>query len=172
MVWERKRRRFNEKNPDEKSDNDKQSDEQINNMSTVNSINESTPEVQGPTDDNEKNESRKAWTMEMLMNGGDISTNSTNGEESMSDTERMFLYARAVHSNNSIQYHMHQMMERQRVIDEYRNMMMEGTDLIPLESNQYRTHPVIISQIINMIETDNFWHHRTFESVMSDLQNM
>ena len=90
----------------------------------------------------------------------------------MSDSERMFLYARAVHSNNSLRYHMHQMMERQRVIDEYRNMMTEGIDLIPLELNLYRNHPVIISQIINMIETDNFWHYRTFESVMSDLWNM
>ena len=156
MVLERKRKRFNEKNPDKKSDDDKQCDTQINDMTTVNSINKSTPEVQGPTDDNEKNESRKAWTMEMLMNGGDISTNSTSGEESMSDAERMFLYARAVHSNNSLRYHMHQMMERQRVINEYRNMTMEGMDLIPLESNLYRNHPVIISQIINMIETDNF----------------
>ena len=67
---------------------------------------------------------------------------------------------------------MHQMMERQRVIDEYRNMTMEGMDLIPLESNLYRNHPVIISQIINMIETDNVWHYRTLESVMSDLRNM
>ena len=141
-------------------------------MNTVNSINESTPEMQGPTDDNEKNESRKAWTMEMLMNGGDISTNLTSGEESMSDAERMFLYARAVHSNNSLRYHMHQMMERQRVIDEYRNMTMEGMDLIPLESNLYRNHPVIISQIINMFETDNFWHYRTFESVMNGLRNI
>ena len=172
VVLERKRRRFNEKNPDEKSDDDNQSDAQINEMSTVNSINESTSEMQGPTDDNEKNELRKAWTMEMLMNGGDISTNSTSGEESMSDVERMFLYARAVHSNNSLQYHMHQMMEQQRVIDEYRNMTMEGMDLIPLESDLHRNHLVFISQIINMIETDNFWHRRTFESVMSDLWNM
>ena len=123
MVLERKRRRFNEKNPDEKSDD------------------EGTPEVQGPTDDDKKNESRKAWTMEKLMNGGDISTNTTSEEESMSEAERMFLYARVVHSNNSLQYHMHQMMERQRVIDEYRNMTMEGLDLIPLESDQYRNHP-------------------------------
>ena len=84
----------------------------------------------------------------------------------------MFLYARAVHSNNSLQYHMHQMMEQQIVIDEYRSMTMEGMDLIPLESNLYRTHSVIISQIINMIEADNIWHYRTFESVMSDLRNM
>ena len=98
--------------------------------------------------------------------------NTTNEETLMSDDERMFLYARAVHSNHSIQYHMHQIMERQRVIDEYRNMTMEGMDLIPLESDLHRNHPVIISQIINMIETDNFWHCRTFESVMSDLRNM
>ena len=172
VVLEMERRRFNEKNPGEKSDNDNQSDAHINKMSTVNSINESTSEVQGPTDDNEKKESRKAWTMEMLMNGSDNSMNMTSEEESMSDAERMFLYARAVHSNHSIQYHMHQIMERQRVIDECRNMTMEGMDLISLESNLHRIHPVTISQIINMIKSDNFWHRRTFESVMSDLRNM
>ena len=172
VILERKRRRFNKKNPDEKSDNNNQSDAQIDKMSTVNSINESTSEVQGPTDDDKKNESRKAWTMEMLMNDGDISTTTMNEETSMSDDERMFLYARAVHSNHSIQYNMHQIMERQRVIDEYRNMTMEGMDLIPLESNLHKYHPVIISQIINMIESDNFWHCKTFESVMSNLRNM
>ena len=51
-------------------------------------------------------------------------------------------------------------------------MMMEGMDLIPLESNLHKYDPVIISQIINMIETDSFWHRKTFESVMSDLQNL
>ena len=106
------------------------------------------------------------------MNNGDISTNMTNEEESMSDDEKMFLYARAVHSNHSIQYHMHQIMEQQRVVNKYRNMMMEGMDLIPLESNLHKYNPVFISQIINMIESDNFWHRKTFESVMSDLQNM
>ena len=45
-------------------------------------------------------------------------------------------------------------------------------DLIPLESNLHKFHPVIISQIINMIKSDNFWHRKTFESVMSDLRNM
>ena len=63
-------------------------------------------------------------------------------------------------------------MERQRVVDEYRNMTMEGMDLIPLESNLHKFHPVIISQIINMIESDNFWHRKTFESVVSNLWNM
>ena len=108
----------------------------------------------------------------MLTSDGDISANTTNEVELMSDDEKMFLYARAVHSNHSIQYHMHQIMERQRVVNEYRNMMMEGMDLIPLESNLHKFNPVIISQIINMIESDNFWHRKTFESVMSDLRNM
>ena len=51
-------------------------------------------------------------------------------------------------------------------------MTMEGLDLIPLESNLHQYHLVIISQIINMIESDNFWHRKTFESVMSNLRNM
>ena len=51
------------------------------------------------------------------MNDSDISMDMTNEEESMSDDEKMFLYASAVHSNHSIQYHMHQLMEQQRVVD-------------------------------------------------------
>ena len=172
VILERKRRHLSENDPDKKSEDYNQSDAPINEMSRVNSINESILEVQGPTDDNNKNESQKTWTMEMLMNSGDISANMMNEEASMSDDKRMFLYARAVHSNHSIQYHMHQIMERQRVIDKYRNMTMEGMDLIPLESNLHKFHLVIISQIINMIESDYFCHRRTFESVMSDLRNM
>ena len=63
-------------------------------------------------------------------------------------------------------------MEQQRVVNEYRNMTMEGMDLIPLQSNLHKFNPVIISQIINMIKSDNFWHCKTFESVMSNLWNM
>ena len=51
-------------------------------------------------------------------------------------------------------------------------MTMEGRNLIPLESNLHKYDLVIISQIINMIEADNFWHRKTFESIMSDLWNM
>ena len=172
VILERKKRQLNNNNPEEKTDNNNQYEAPINEKSTENSINELTPVAQGPTEDDNKNESRKAWTMEMLMNGGDNSANTTSEEESMSDDERMFLYARAVHSNHSIQYHKHQIMERQRVIDEYKNMTMEGMDLIPLESNLHQYHLVIISQIINMIESDNFCHRKTFESVMSNLRNM
>ena len=172
MILERKRRRFNKNNPGKKPDSDSQSDAPISKKSTVNSINKSTLVAQGPADDDDKNESQKAWTIEMLMNDGDILMNMRNEEESMSEDEKKFLYARVVHSNHLIQYHMHQIIERQRVVDEYRNMMMEGMNLIPLESNLHKYDPVIISQIINMIETDNFWHRKMFESVMSDLWNM
>ena len=68
----------------------------------------------------------------MLTNDGNILTNTTNEEESMSEDEKKFPYATAVHSNHLVQYHMHQIMERQRVVDEYRNMTMEGMNLIPL----------------------------------------
>ena len=172
VILERKKKRFSNNDPEEKTDDSNQCDTPISEKGTKNSINELTPVAQGPTEDDNKNESRKAWTMEMLMNSFDNSANMTSEEESMSDNERMFLYARAVHSNHSIQYHVHQIMERQKVIDEYRNMMMEGLDLIPLESNLHQYHPVIIAQIINMIESDNFCHHKTFESVKSNLWNM
>ena len=111
MMLERKRRRLNENNPNKKSDDNDQSDTPISKRSTVNSINKSTSEVQGPADDDNKNESQKEQTMEMLMNDGDISTNTTNEEVLMSDDGKMFLYARVVHSNHSIQYHMHQRLE-------------------------------------------------------------
>ena len=81
MILERKRRRLNENNPEKKSDNYNQSDTPISKRSTVNSINKSASVVQGPADDDNENESRKAWTMEMLMNDGDISTNTMNEEE-------------------------------------------------------------------------------------------
>ena len=79
-MLERKRRRLNENSPDKKSDDNDQSDAPINKRSTVNSIDKSTSEVQGPVDDDNKNELRKAWMMEMLMNDGDISMNMMNEE--------------------------------------------------------------------------------------------
>ena len=88
VMLERKRRRLNENNPDKKSDSDSQIDTPISEKSTVNSINKSTSMVQGPADDDDKNELRKAWTMEMLMNSGNILMNTRNEEESMSEDER------------------------------------------------------------------------------------
>ena len=81
MILERKRRRFHENNPDKKQDGGSQSDAPLNNKSTVNSINKSTMITQGPADDDDENESRKAWTMEMLTNDRNISMNMRNEEE-------------------------------------------------------------------------------------------
>ena len=67
--------------------------------------------AQGPADDDNKNELRKVWTMEMLMNNSNISMSMMNEQESISEDDKKFLYARAVHSNHSIQYHMHQIIE-------------------------------------------------------------
>ena len=114
--------------------------------------------VQGPTGDDDKNKSWKAWTMEMLMSDGNISMTTTNRPEQVSEEYKKFLYARATHLNHVIQYHMQQIIERQKVVDEYRSMMMEGMGLIPLESNLYKNDLVVISQTIQMIEVDNFWH--------------
>ena len=93
VILERKRRCLNENDLDKKSDEYNQNDAPINKRSTVNSINKSTSEEQGPTDDDNKNESRKVWTMEMLTNDGRFSANTMNEVELMSDNEKMLLYA-------------------------------------------------------------------------------
>ena len=81
------------------------SDTSINENHTENTFN-NIMVVQGPIDDNDENKSRKAWTMEMLMNDGNISMSMTKEPEQVSEGDKKFLYARAVHSNHSIQYHM------------------------------------------------------------------
>ena len=46
--------------------------------------------------------------------------------------------------------------KRQRVIDEYRAMMDDGREMIPLDSNLHQSDPVIIQHIMQMIDTDIF----------------
>ena len=46
---------------------------------------------------------------------------------------------------------------------------MEGMGLTPLELNLHKCDPVIISQIMQMIEVDNFWHQKTFGAVLTNL---
>ena len=67
---------------------------------------------------------------------------------------------------------MHQIIERQKVVEEYKRMTMEGMELTPFESNLHKYDLVIISQIIQMIKTDISFHYKTFESVLSSLWNM
>ena len=169
VSLEKKSRRLNETMPNKNVHDVSQSDISLNEKSTGNTFDNVATVVKGPTGDDDENESRKAWTMEMLMNDGNISMTMTNGSEQASEDYKKFLYTRATHSNHVIQYHMQQIIERQKVVDKYRSMMMEGMSLIPLESNLYKNDPVVISQTIQMIEVDNFWHLKTFEAVLTDL---
>ena len=70
--------------------------------------------------------------MELLTNDGDILTSIMNEPEQVSEEDKKFLYARAEHSNHSIQYHMQQIIKQQKVVDEYRSMTMERMGLITL----------------------------------------
>ena len=98
--------------PGENIHNVSQSDVLLNENPRGNTFNNKVTLVQGPTGDDDEIELQKAWTMEMLMNDGDISMTTTNGSEQASEDYKKFLYARATHSNHAIQYHMQQIMER------------------------------------------------------------
>ena len=84
------------------------------------------------------------------------SMTTTSGLEQANRDYKKFLYARVTHSNHAIQYHMQQIMERQEVVNEYRSTMVEGMDLIPLESNSCKSDLVVISHTIQRIEADKF----------------
>ena len=73
------------------------------------------------------------------MNDGNISTINTEELTQIEDCNKQFLYARAVHANHMIQYHKSEILERQRVVDEYRIMADEGRELIALESDLHRS---------------------------------
>ena len=103
------------------------------------------------------------------MNNNNISTTMTNRSEQVSRDYKKFLYARVTHSNHAIQDHLQQIIERQKVLIKYRSMMVEGIDLIPLESNSYKSDPVVISHTIQMIEVYNFQHLKLFVAVLTDL---
>ena len=60
--------------------------------------------------------------------------------------------------------------ERQRVIDEYRAMMDDGREMIPLDSDPHQSDPVIIQHIMQMIDTDIFWYGETFRQVITELR--
>ena len=66
LLLERKRRQLNEIVPNEKEHDISQSDTLLNENRTESSFNNVTMVVQGPTDDDDKNELWKAWAMEIL----------------------------------------------------------------------------------------------------------
>ena len=96
----------------------------------------------------------------------------TEEQAQTEDRNKQFLYARAVHANHMIQYHMNEISECQRVVEEYRFMADEGWEMIPLESDKYRSDPVIIQHTIKMIDTDIHWHEQTFWEIIMELQKI
>ena len=64
------------------------------------------------------------------MMDGNISTTEADEEEWIEESNKKFLYARAVHSNHMIQHHMHQILEHQRVVNEYRSMANGEREMI------------------------------------------
>ena len=92
------------------------------------------------------------------MINGDISMMETQELEQVEDNNKKFLYARVVHENHMIQHHMHEILERQRVVDKYRTMADGERDMILLESDQYKNDLVINRHIMQMINADIFWY--------------
>ena len=82
------------------------------------------------------------------------------------------VYARAVHANHMIQYHMHEISKRQRVVDEYRFMADKGRETIPLESDKFESDLVVNQHIMQMIDTDMHWYEQTFREITMDLQKI
>ena len=125
VSLEKKRRQLNETMPNENVHDVSQSDVSLNENPTGNTFNNAVTVVQGPTGDDDEIESWKTWTMEMLMNDSNILTTMTNRLKQVSEDYKKSLYARATHSNHVIQYHMQQIMKRQKEVNEYRSMTME-----------------------------------------------
>ena len=53
-----------------------------------------------------------------------------------------------------IQYHRHEISERQQVVNEYRLIADGGREMIPMESDKYKSDPVVNQHIMQMIDTD------------------
>ena len=159
VSLEKKRRRLNRNTP-------KETESQL---SLINRAIDTVPRL---TSNDDEDESRKAWTMGMPTNNGNISTINTAELTQIEDHNKQFLYARAVHANHMIQHHMNEIMERQRVVDEYRLMAAEGRELIPLESDLHRSDPVIIQHMMQMINTDIHWYEQTFRDIIMELRKL
>ena len=105
----------------------------------------------------------------MPTNDGNISTISSEELTRIKDKNKKFLYARAVHANHMIQYHMNEISERQRVVDEYRS---GGWDMIPLESDEYKSDLGVNQHTMQMIDTDIHWYKQTFREIITELRKI
>ena len=145
VLLEKKQRRLNRDIPSEAE-------------SQLSLINKEFDTVPYPPNNDDDNESQKAWTMGIPMNDGDICTIYSEKQTRIKDKNKKFLYAQAVHANHMIQYHMNEISERQRVVDEYQSMADGGQDMIPLESDVYKSNPVVNQHTMQMIDTDIHWY--------------
>ena len=159
VSLEKKRRRLNRDIPSEAESQ----------LSLINKENDTVPY---PTNSDDEDESQKAWTMGMPMNDGDISTIDSEELTRIQDKNKKFLYARAVHANHMIQYHMNEISKRQQVVDEHRSMADRGWDMIPLESDEYKSDPVVNQHMMQMIDTDIHWYEQTFREIITELQKI
>ena len=151
VSLEKKRRRLNRDIPSEAPNH-------------LSRLNEDSDIKQGLTTQDEEIESQEAWTMGMPSIDGDISTTNSSEQQLIEDKNKQFLYARAMHASHMIQHHMQGISERQRVIDEYRAMMDDGREMIPLDSDLHQSDPVIIQHIMQMIDTDIFLVWRNIQA--------
>ena len=159
VSLEKKRRQLNRDIPSEAE-------------SQLSLINKEIDTVPYPTNNDDNDETQKAWTMGMPMNDGDISMIDSEELTRIKDKNKKFLYARAVHANHMIQYHMNEISERQRVVDEYRSMANGGREMIPLESNEYKSDPVVIQHTMQMIDTNIHWYEQTFREMITELRKI
>ena len=143
VSLEKKRRRLNRDIPSEAPNH-------------LSRLNKGSDIKQGLTTQDEEIESQEAWTMGMPSIDGDISATNSSEQQIIEDKNKQFLYARAMHASHMIQHHMQGISERQRVIDEYRAMMDDGREMIPLDSDLHQSDPVIIQHIMQMIDTEFF----------------
>ena len=159
MSLEKKRRQLNRNTPNETKSQ----------LSLINRAIDTVPRL---TSNDGEDESRKAWTMGMPTNDGDITTINTAELTKIEDHNKQFLYARVVHANHMIQYHMNEILECQRVVDEYRLMADEGRELILLESDMHRRDMVIIQHAMQMIDTNIHWYKQTFRDIIMELRKL
>ena len=112
VSLEKRRKPLNENMPNKNIHDVSQSDVSLNENATRNTFNNKVTTVQCPMGDDNKIKSWKVWTMEMMTNDSDILTTLMNGLKQAREDHKKFLYARAIHSNHAIQYHLQQIMEQ------------------------------------------------------------
>ena len=105
----------------------------------------------------------------MPTNDCDISTIDSEELTRIKDKNKKFLYAWAVHANHMIQYHMNEISECQRVVKEYQSMADGGREMIRLESDEYKSDPVVNQHTMQVIDTDIHWYEQTFREIIMEL---